>query len=136
MDNEWGLIAGHHDGNQTLKEAMIREAKEEANIDIAPQDLQFVHALHKNENDERLEIFFRTEKWKGEAIIAEPHKAERAEWFAPDHLPDRTIDYIADVIKMLQKVNITVNTDLINHESACNSLLSPKKWADTDDLSS
>ena len=98
-DGQWGLIAGHHDGQETLKKAMIREAKEEANIDIAPVDLEFVHALHKKENDERLEIFFKTVKWEGEPIIAEPHKAERGEWFDPDHLPERTIDYIADVIK-------------------------------------
>lgn len=98
-DGQWGLIAGHHDGHETLKEAMIREAKEEANIDIAQVDLEFVHALHKKENDERLEIFFRCDKWEGKPIIAEPHKAERAEWFDPSDLPDRTIDYISDVIK-------------------------------------
>lgn len=105
-DGQWGLIAGHHDGGQTLKEAMIREAKEEANIEILHSDLQFVHALHKRENDERLEIFFRTDTWVGEPIIAEPHKAESAEWFDPNQLPARTIDYIADVIK-----NVTAGTN-------------------------
>lgn len=102
-DGQWGLIAGHHDGEQSLRQAIAREAKEEADIQINPSDLEFVHALHKRENDERLEIFFRTHKWIGEPVIAEPNKSDAIEWFYPGSLPERTIDYIAQVIQLVEK---------------------------------
>jgi len=85
-DRQWGLISGHHDGGETLVQSMIREAKEEANIDIVESDLEFVHLLHKAEKDERLEVFFRTEKFKGQPIIAEPDKADAIGWFEMDGL--------------------------------------------------
>lgn len=102
-DGQWGLIAGHHDGDQSLQQAIIREAKEEANINLREKDLKFVHALHKRENDERLEIFFRAEKWTGIPIIAEPEKADEINWFPTNLLPERTIDYIREVIKYVDQ---------------------------------
>lgn len=102
-DGQWGLVAGHHDGGESLRYAMIREAKEEADIDIAESDLEFVHILHKKENDERLEVFFSCKIWKGKPRIAEPHKVEDVGWFEVDDLPERTIDYIEYVIKKVDE---------------------------------
>ena len=102
-DGQWGLIAGHHDGGESLRNAMIREAKEEANIDIKESNLEFVHILHKRENDERIEVFFRCDKWVGKPVIAEAHKVETAAWYKITNLPERTIDYIKAVIQKVSK---------------------------------
>ena len=47
-DGLYSLASGHVDEGETIKHAMIREAKEEIGILIKPDDLKFVHAMqHK-----------------------------------------------------------------------------------------
>jgi len=102
-DGELSVIAGHHDGNCTLKETLAREAMEEAGITIQPQDLRFIHALHKKEGDERLEMFFTTDTWNGTPTINEPDKASELSWFDKYNLPKDTIHYIKQVIDCVNK---------------------------------
>ena len=45
-NNMYGLVAGHVDGNELGSSAMIREAKEEAGIELKPENLRFVHLVH------------------------------------------------------------------------------------------
>ncbi|HEC35073.1 MAG TPA: NUDIX domain-containing protein, partial [Anaerolineae bacterium] len=56
-DGKYSVIAGHLDGNEEIKTAMIREAREEAGIEIAPQDLQVVGVMHRRSDDERIDFF-------------------------------------------------------------------------------
>ena len=45
-DGQWGVVAGHLDGDETAVMAISREAREEANITIAPDDLAVVGVMH------------------------------------------------------------------------------------------
>ena len=47
MDGRYGFIAGHIDGGEEIKKAMIREAKEEAGITVFEEDLEVVHIMHR-----------------------------------------------------------------------------------------
>lgn len=56
-DGKYSVIAGHLDGNEEIKTAIIREAKEEAGIDICPENVEIVGVMHrKSDHDERIDF--------------------------------------------------------------------------------
>jgi len=62
-DGEYSFPAGHLEGNETLTQAMVREAKEEIGVEISPEDLKLVHVMHRKEpNEEKLNFFFPSRK--------------------------------------------------------------------------
>lgn len=82
MDGFYSLPAGHVDGNETLKQAAIREAKEEINIDLKPQDLDLVLTLHRNSKaGEYIDVFFNIIKYENKIKIKEPSKCSELKFF-------------------------------------------------------
>lgn len=66
----YSLPAGHVDGNETIQVAMSREAKEEINIDILPEDLSILHMMHRKSSDsEYMDFFFEAKKFSGKLKI-------------------------------------------------------------------
>ncbi len=102
MDGNYSLIAGHIDGNETVRSAAIREAKEEAGVDINENDLTFLHAMHRLGNSESLDLFFNVKKWKGEPKNTEPERCDDMRLFPLDKLPENTVPYIRFAIKNIQ----------------------------------
>lgn len=98
-DGKYGLIAGHVDGNEALTAAMMREAKEEAGIDILPKDLHFAHLMHRRHLDERISVFFLVNQWDGEPRNTEPHKCDDLRWFSLSNLPENMVPYVRKAIK-------------------------------------
>jgi 8-oxo-dGTP diphosphatase len=99
-----GKVARH----ETFLEAAIREAKEEAGIDIEPNDLELflVQSRYEGQADKRpdwVDLFFVTKKWNGAPRIAEPHMSDHAEWFAPDDVSVPVIPNIRDALTYLDK---------------------------------
>lgn len=88
-DGHFDLVAGHIDGNESLIQALIREAKEEVGITVRADDAKFVHLTHTSFDDGReyFNIFFEVTKWVGEPAIMEPNRADRLQWFPLDGLP-------------------------------------------------
>jgi 8-oxo-dGTP pyrophosphatase MutT (NUDIX family) len=79
---------------------MVREAREEAGIDVLESDLTLVHVSHRNASDGRAGVFFRCTRWTGTLQNAEPHKCDALTWFAYDHLPDNTIPYVRRALQL------------------------------------
>lgn len=102
-DGNYSIVAGHLDGDETFIQAMVREAKEEANIDIVVKDLKVVHVMHrKSPPEERIDFFIKASKWKGELEIMEPNKCDNLKWFSIDNLPANTIPYIRQAIENIK----------------------------------
>ena len=98
-DGNYSVVAGHIDEGEDFVSAMRREAKEEAGIDIACQDLIPVQVMHrKNGNDERIDYFFVSEKWTGKIVNMEPEKCDELRWHKLNALPVNTIPYISSSI--------------------------------------
>jgi len=102
-DGNYSVIAGHVDKGESFTEAIIREAKEEANITLKKDDLKVVHIMHRNskttKNNERIDTFFVAENWSGELKNVEPNKCDDLSWFEIDKLPQNIIPYIKQAIE-------------------------------------
>jgi 8-oxo-dGTP pyrophosphatase MutT (NUDIX family) len=103
MDGQYSLVAGHIDGNETLEEAMAREAKEEAGITIRASDLKFVYLMHRLKDapeDEYMDVFYEVTNWEGDITNEEPEKCGGLDWFDVTDLPDNTLDYVRHIIQV------------------------------------
>ncbi len=93
-DGQYSVPAGHLDGNETVIDAARREAEEEVNVQIEPQDIRYSSVMHRMQGDERVDFFVNIEKWEGEPVNAEPDKCDDIRWVNVDDLPANTIPYI------------------------------------------
>jgi len=91
-NNLFSLSGGECVYGETSANAIIREAKEELNISIKPEDLELVHTLSRNGTENNLILlFFKADKWSGEAILNEPHKHSELLWAPLNAIPDNMI---------------------------------------------
>lgn len=99
-DGKYSLIAGHLDENETVRECLIREAREEAGLLINLEDLYFFHVMHRKVSaHERINFFFSAERYLGIPKIVEPDKCDDLSWFDMNNLPSNTIPYIKSAIE-------------------------------------
>ena len=98
-DGQYSLVAGHADGGESMTAAIIREAREEAGVELKPEDLHMVHVMHLKSNDERVNFFFETDTWEGTIQNKEPHKCGELCWFPLGQLPENTIPYVREAIR-------------------------------------
>lgn len=98
-DGNYSVVAGHIDGGEQLKSAMIREAQEEAGITISPADLTVVAVIHFREEEEYVHFFLHASRYSGEVANMEPDKCDDLSWFDLDDLPPNTIPYVRRAIQ-------------------------------------
>lgn len=98
-DGKLSVVAGHMDGAETAREAICREAAEEAGIELAPEDLAFAQVVHRADRGERVSFFFAATSWRGEVRNMEPHKASELRWCPLDRLPDDMVPYVRAAIE-------------------------------------
>jgi 8-oxo-dGTP diphosphatase len=108
-DGNYSVVAGHLDGNETARRAMVREAAEEAGIIVAPADLRFVHVMHRKETaeaDERIDLFFAATRWQGEPEIREPEKCGELRWSPLAALPPNVVPYVRAALEHYQQKQV------------------------------
>lgn len=93
-DGEYGVPAGHLEKGETIKEAAVREVKEETTIEIDQKELKLVHVMHRRANFEYIDFYFSLNSWRGEPTIGEKDFADHVEWFPTNSFPVNTIDYV------------------------------------------
>lgn len=101
-DGNYSLVSGHMDGNETIKQAMIREAKEEAGIIICEEDIEIVTFSHRKANPERFDFFLECKKWKGKIENKEPNKCSELKWYNINNLPTNIIPCVKNAIQNYQ----------------------------------
>lgn len=86
------LPAGKLEKGESCLAAAVREAKEEAGVDIVGADLEpqlVVHRYGSGETSEWIDVFFRVRSWDGELYNAEPDMHSELSWHALDDLPKK-----------------------------------------------
>lgn len=102
MDGKYSLISGHIDGNETVFEAMVREAWEEAGLKIDSKDLIPATVIHRKSDFEYIDFFFIVKKWQGTPIIKEPNKCDDLSWYPLNNLPKNLLPFIKEVLNNYQ----------------------------------
>ena len=102
-DGNYSVIAGHLEGGEEVTRAMMREAREEAGIDIDAGDLDVVHVMHRKSSDERIDFFLKATRWRGKPINLEPHRCDELRWGRIDDLPANTVPYVRRAIENVQR---------------------------------
>lgn len=107
QDGLYSMIAGHLDGDELATVGMVREAKEEAAIEINPKDLQLVHTTHRltrgTPGQERIDLFFEAREWRGTITNVEPEKCDDLSWHPIDNLPANMSPYIRRVLAYVRE---------------------------------
>ncbi len=87
-NNTWGLPGGKLDKNESFEDCIIREAKEETDLDV--KELTFIgvsNDIMEDINQHYITLFFSTNKYDGEVKRVEPEKCLEWKWFNPKELP-------------------------------------------------
>ncbi|MFB7878536.1 NUDIX domain-containing protein [Nocardia sp. NPDC056064] len=97
-DGAYHLPSGHLEAEESVIDALVREAAEEIGVQIEPGDVEFVHVMHNSSSGGRVAFFFRVRRWRGEPTNLEPDKCDALEWFALDALPTEMIPYCREAL--------------------------------------
>ena len=97
-DGEYALVAGHVEDGESLKGAMIREAREETGITLSPDKLEVVGVI-PSLFDDYVYFFLHADSWCGDPENMEPDKCDDMKWFHPGELPTNTVSYIRQAIE-------------------------------------
>lgn len=83
----WVISAGHIEADETARAAAIREAKEELDIDIDPNDIEFAHVISNlASRTECFDFFFVVKKYSGTIKNCEGDKCTEMRWFTLDEI--------------------------------------------------
>lgn len=106
-DGDYDVPAGHLEDGESVSQAAIREAKEEACVEIEPKNLQFCHVMHRKTVGDGgrvyIDFFFIAHKWFGVPKIGEPAKCSDLRWVPINELPENFIEYQKAALELGRK---------------------------------
>ncbi len=101
------LPGGKIEGEEYAKEALIREAFEEAGIILSKKSLHLAHVVYKKlHSTTEIIFFFRAAVWKGELKVNEPDKFKDTVWLPNDEPPKRLPAVIKSAMDKIAKGKI------------------------------
>ncbi|WP_406246256.1 NUDIX domain-containing protein [Streptomyces anulatus] len=96
-------MAGHCEREDAVS-CLIREAEEEAGLNLDPEGIDLVHVVHSQDSTSarpRIQLFFRARSWSGEPQVLEPDRCVEWRWFNPEELPDNVVPYTRQAIQAI-----------------------------------
>jgi ADP-ribose pyrophosphatase YjhB (NUDIX family) len=103
MNGFYSLPSGKIEKNEPYTLGAVREAREEIGVEVNPQDLKFVHVMHRSQDSDWVDIYFEIEKWAGEPINAEPHLHGELVWFDPQKMPENIVPCVRFALEQIEQ---------------------------------
>lgn len=103
---DFTLIGGNVEEREFAREALAREALEEAGIRVETNDLSLVHVLHRHKlkrNETLLVLYFKAARFAGEPGSREPRKFEDVHWLPLHDLPEEVSKLTRHVLGCIQR---------------------------------
>ena len=103
------LIGGNVEEQEFAREALVREAKEEADIHVLPEHLSLVHVLHRHKlakNETLLVLYFKASAFNGEPESKETHKFKDVAWLPDNSLPEEVSKPTRHVLDCIRRGEI------------------------------
>ncbi len=105
----YSLVAGHTETGENVFEAIIREAKEEANISLLKEHLKVVAVVHrpnanyKGGKQDIIDFFIKAKIYEGELKNNEPEKCSELAFYPLNKLPQNLLLHVKKVIEDKEK---------------------------------
>ncbi|MEO1518887.1 MAG: NUDIX domain-containing protein [Bacteroidota bacterium] len=100
------LIGGALEARELPKEALVRESREESGLILDADDLELVHTLFKQKEDDlRIVLYFKASRWRGQIESREPEKFKRVSWLPINDLPPNTSPTVRHVLEQYKEKN-------------------------------
>jgi len=98
----WAIPSGRIEPDEDVVIAAVREVDEELGIQLDEDDVAFVGVTHARppDSESRIGFGFLVSRWRGEPTIREPDKCADLLWRRPDDLPDPTMPYSKEIIRL------------------------------------
>jgi 8-oxo-dGTP diphosphatase len=97
-DGNYGPVGGHLEGGESVKEAAIRECREEIGVKISADDLTVIGVTHYHSPEgEGIDIFLSAMRWAGEPYPRA--ECDDLRWCPLDELPENTIPFVRRAIE-------------------------------------
>lgn len=111
-DDKYSLPAGHLEGDESLRSAIVREIYEEIGLKIKPKALTLAHVQHRRSrtpdlSDERIVFYFTCTEWQGRPANKEPNKCSEIQWLDISIAKNRgdVIDHVRVAIESIADGN-------------------------------
>lgn len=91
----WHFLAGRCEREAAIA-CLVREAKEEAGLIIAPEDVELVHTVRHVDSPTarpRIGLVFQARSWTGDPEVLEPDRCAEWRWWKPQDLPAAVVPY-------------------------------------------
>lgn len=108
----WSLPGGHLEFLERVDDAIIRELKEELDLDLMPENIQLeaiTDDLRPQLDDHYLHITFRVDIGDQEPKSNEPDKCAELKWFPIDDLPTDIFSFQAKIFHTLAAKKLYVS---------------------------
>ena len=108
LKDSYMMVAGHVEDGESIFSAMIREAKEEADIILEEKDLRLTCVVHhpnapyKGNHHDIINFFITANRYQGIVCNKEPHKCPELKWHPLNNLPRLSVHTKA-VLEAIQK---------------------------------